>query len=202
VGWAEREGRLEAVIAVGSAVRPVETSHDIDLVLIYAKKKPDFPAPPKDVEIQLYESAQVEALVAGGHDLLGWAVRFGKLLYERQAFWGTLCERWGERVPLPSAEAAAERAARSARTLAALPAAGEEAVARELITLLTQEARARLLRRGVFPASRPELPHQLREIGEERLAAALSDALARRRPVAAILASVEIELPTALWTPG
>lgn len=202
-GWACRTGRLEAVVAVGSAVRPVAESRDVDLVLIHGGTRPDFPSPPRDVEIQLFEAEHVEALVAGGHDLLGWAVRFGKLLCERHAFWTTLCERWEGQLPLPSAEAAAERARRSAATLATLlTAAGDDAAAKELVTLLTQEARARLLRVGIFPTSRPELPDQLREIGQKSLAEALVDAVRRAKPPAAILSHLGIELPPTLWTPG
>ena len=49
---------------------------------------------------------------------------------------------------------------------------------------------------------RPELPNQLREIGEEGLAEALLDAVTRAKPPATILSSLGIELPPALWTPG
>jgi hypothetical protein len=46
--------------------------------------------------------------------------------------------------------------------------------------LLTHRARAALLRAGVFPASRPELPAQLRQIRESTLAKDLEAALKDR----------------------
>ncbi|HEX2205484.1 MAG TPA: hypothetical protein VHG91_19390, partial [Longimicrobium sp.] len=141
----------------------------------------DLPVPPLDVDVRGYERATVDEEIARGHEVLGWAVRFGVALWERDGFWSTLAERWRGRLPLPSAEAAEERAARAHRFSGELRAAGDEDAAREeWTTALTQRARARLIRAGVFPASRPELPEQLIAIGERGLAAELFDLLERR----------------------
>ena len=48
------------------------------------------------------------------------------------------------------------------------------------VTYLSHRARARLATAGVHPASRPELPGQLRELGEVDLADSLEAALATR----------------------
>jgi len=49
-----------------------------------------------------------------------------------------------------------------------------------LLAALTQRARARLIRAGIYPQSRPELPDQLIGIGEHDLARELSDLLHAR----------------------
>ncbi len=46
--------------------------------------------------------------------------------------------------------------------------------------MLTHSAHERLLRAGVFPYSRPELPRQLRSIGENNLSKELEDVLIKR----------------------
>ncbi len=48
------------------------------------------------------------------------------------------------------------------------------------LVALTQEARAFLIRKAIFPSSRPELPGQLREVGETELAERLEAALLER----------------------
>lgn len=204
VDWAERLGRLDAVVAVGSAVRPGVPSLDVDLVLIHrGAQAPEFPAPPLGVELTLFARSDLEELLASGHDLLGWAVRLGRPLYDREACWACLRERWRDRVPLPSPADASERAAKAARRLSAQLAAGDDEGAREtLVKLLTQEGRARLLRAGQFPASRPELAGQLRTIGEESLARALEAASEGRLAPAAVVDAAGLRLPSAQWTPG
>jgi hypothetical protein len=48
---------------------------------------------------------------------------------------------------------------------------GDADAAREqALSYLTHLARAELLEKGVYPASRPELPEQLRKIGDHHLA--------------------------------
>ena len=42
-------------------------------------------------------------------------------------------------------------------------------------------ARACLIRSGIYPASRPELPEQLKSVGKYRLASQLEDVLQKRR---------------------
>ena len=61
-------------------------------------------------------------------------------------------------------------------------AAGDRDAAAELrASMLTHLARAALSGAAVFPQSRPELPGQLRGIGEQALADQLDEALAQRR---------------------
>jgi len=113
------------------------------------------------------------------------------VICDPRGYWETLLERWRGRLPLPDARVAEERAERAERLARALLADGDEDAALEqAVAMLTQRARARLLRRGVYPASRPELPAQLREIGAGALADTLERALGRHPSAAAALAAV------------
>lgn len=172
-----------AVVAIGSAVRAVEASDDADFLIIHASDEPPKLGPsPLDVDVLAYPATLVDDKLAAGHDLLGSAVQFGVPVYERKRFWSCLVERWINRVPLPSLDRTAERAARARRLAEELRAAGDlDAAAEQYVSWLTQNARARLIRAGVYPASRPELTQQLRGIGAyseaDELEAALADRL-------------------------
>jgi hypothetical protein len=180
---ADASGRADilAIVAYGSAVREVESSADLDLLFVYEGDAPELDPPPVDVDLRGYASDDVEALLAGGHDVLGWALRFGMALWQRDGWWDGLAARWRDRLPLPSEGAADERARKALRISRELETAGDtDAAEEQRLVALTQRARAELIRAGVFPASRPELPKQLRDIGDAALARDLSDAIERR----------------------
>ena len=123
----------------------------------------------------------VESLVARGHELLCWSIRFGTVLHQKDRYWSDLQQTCARHLPLPSATVAEERAERARRLLEGIGMIGDDdAVQEQSITMLTHLARARLIRADVFPASRPELPKQLRSIGESALASQLTDALQKR----------------------
>jgi hypothetical protein len=91
----------------------------------------------------------------------------------------------------PPYEEATKRAARAERLTRELLAIGDESAAREmLVSMLTHRARSCLSKAGIYPASRPELPDQLRATGEHSLATALSDAISGARAAEAILKDV------------
>lgn len=173
--------QVRAVVLYGSAVRDVEDSADVDLLFVYEGYPPIFESPPLDVDVRGYESTEIDAQIAAGHDVLGWALRFGAPVWERSRFWSDLVARWRLKLPLPLPETAEARAEKAGRYYQELSAAGDDEAARDqLLTMLTQQARARLLRAGVFPGSRPELPAQLFEIGEGVLADRLSQSITAR----------------------
>ena len=182
---AVQNSNVRAVVAVGSAVRPGVPSLDLDLVVICDDTSSFRAKPPMEVDLRPYQSDRVPELLAGGHDLLGWAVRYGKAVFDRSGFWAGTQGEWSGKLVLPSAQVARERASavrarmREMRDLGDMDAAGELAV-----SFLTHLARAGLIDRGVYPASRPELPGQLREAGDPALAAALERALASGREAA------------------
>lgn len=178
---ARHNGTVNAVVATGSAVRDVDRSDDLDLVLVYDTVRPRLPKAPISVDLRCYDLADVASRLAAGHSYLSWAVRFGRVLFERDRWWSKLRAAWNDRLLLPSAAEAIERAQRAEQQRDRLAAAGDDDAAAELqLAALTHRARAALTRSGVFPQSRPELAAQLRRIGEDALAERLGEALARR----------------------
>lgn len=163
-----------AVVAIGSAVRPDVASADLDLVVICRNPDALDETPPMEVDLRAYSGVDVDVQLKGGHDMLGWAVRFGRVLLQRECFWDAVVQSWRHRLPLPSSKLARERAAVAHRHLINLFKLGDADAAHEqALSYLTHLARAELLDREVYPASRPELPEQLRGVGKFRLAESL-----------------------------
>lgn len=170
-----------AVVAFGAAVRTACFTADVDLLVIYERPKPPIEGRPIDVDIRWYERSQAEQFISEGQELLGWIVRFGELICERKGYWTKIRQEWLDRMPFPSATVAQERVERAWGLYKELVEMGDEDAAQEQrLVALTQEARAKLIRQGVYPASRPELPDQLRGINETALAEKLDHALRER----------------------
>jgi hypothetical protein len=170
-----------AVVAFGAAVRTACFTADIDLLVIYERPKPTLEGRPIDVDIRWYERSQAERLIMDGQELLGWVVRFGELICEQKGYWTKLRLEWLDRMPFPSSTIAEDRVKRAWRLYEELSEMGDEDAAQEQrLVALTQEARAQLIRRSVYPASRPELPDQLRAIDATGLAEKLELALRER----------------------
>jgi hypothetical protein len=170
-----------AVVAMGSAVRPSVESADLDLLAIIRDGSELVARSPIEIDLRSRQLGAAEAELESGGDLVSWAVRYGVPLYDPESVWAGLCESWGGRLRLPDPEVAEDRASRMAGTVHRLREVGDEAAANEIeVSMLTHRARAALSRAGVFPASRPELPRQLRGAGKDALAAALERALRER----------------------
>lgn len=170
-----------AFLAIGSIVRPVSTVQDADLLYIYSSYRPQFLDHPLDVDVRVYDGKEVPNLLAAGHDLLGWTLRYGRLICERDGYWTHITELWSNRVPLPDPKIAEARASRSEAFYRDLLQIGDtEAAQEQLISHLTHKAWARLLQAGIYPASRPELAGQLRGLSETSLADHLESALRTR----------------------
>jgi hypothetical protein len=143
-----------------------------------------------EVDLRGYPVGRIDELVGTGHDLLVWAILLGSPVCERDGYWTDLVQRWKQHVPYPTPEAAEKRAADAERLYEDLQEMGDEdAAIEQLVTALTHRGRAALLRADVFPASRPELPGQLRNIGQHHLADVLSSAINERNLMAQRCAS-------------
>ena len=172
---------IEAIVASGSAVRDVERIDDLDLIVVYRAFYPDLPAPPIMVDLRKYKRSDVIDHLEAGHEYLLWTLRYGRVLFERQGWWTRLRKEWVGRIPLPSVEVARERAQAAQGLRDEMTENGDATAAAELhLSSLTHLARAALSSASVFPQSRPELPRQLRSIGQLLLAEKLSNALASR----------------------
>ncbi len=183
VQTSRQQSDIRALVIFGSITRPrVIYSVDVDLLVIYESEKPNFVIPPLDVDIRSYRQEDIESLLLEGHELLCWTILFGKVLYEKDTYWTTLCDKWKNSLSLPSAKTADKRAERARQLFEDLKVIGDEDAAQEqYITMLTQIARAYLIRSDTYPASRPELPDQLKSVGEHELASQLEKALHTRR---------------------
>ena len=168
---ARSDPNIIAVVAIGSAVRPHVPSADVDLVVICRDPHALNEDPPMEVDLRAYSAVDVDLQLRSGQDMLGWAVRFGRILFQRDGFWDEIVQSWHHRLPLPSSKLARDRAAAANRHLINLLQLGDADAAHEqALSCLTHLARAELLDRGVYPASRPELVQQLRGVGSFRLA--------------------------------
>jgi hypothetical protein len=114
---AAADERIVAVVAIGSAVRPNVSSADLDLIMITTDPGISAGAPPLEIDLRAYSAAQVEAQIGNGHDLLGWAIKYGKVLFQRDRYWDKIVDSWQYRLPLPSAAVARVRTANSYRRL-------------------------------------------------------------------------------------
>jgi predicted nucleotidyltransferase len=170
---------IVAIVVIGSAVR--ERGHrrsDFDLLLIYRGKRPVIEAP-LEVDIRFVSIEGISDQIAKGHEILCWALAFGTAIYDPERYWEHLQQAWNKRIPLPSAKEARERGQQTLARASQMLEIGDESAADDLVlAALTQFARERLIKEGVFPASRPELPDQLRRIDEhDPLANILEDAM-------------------------
>lgn len=169
---------MRAIVAIGSSVRTVEFSADLDLLLFHEGRAPHLETPPIDVDLRAIPIADVASRLQNGNDRLGWAVLFGRVIFERGNYWSGLVGRWSGKMPLPSAEEAFRRAEKAKTLVEDLANVGDEDAADEQrISMLTHLARGNLIRSGIYPTSRPELPAQLRKAGYGELAEQLESAL-------------------------
>ncbi|MBI4486046.1 MAG: hypothetical protein HY655_08560 [Acidobacteria bacterium] len=103
--------------------------------------------------------------------MLGWAVKFGRVLFQRDGYWNAVLESWSSRLPLPSPDLAVQRANEARNRLTKVLEVGDvDAAEEQALSYATHLARAELLKRNVYPESRPEIPSQLRKIGAHEAA--------------------------------
>lgn len=190
---AEADPNISSVVAIGSSVREGVASADLDLVVLVQKRVTQaFGAPPIDIDLRTFKVVDVVTLVQEGNDLLGWTIKFGQPLLDKNNVWNSLVQTLYSDVPLPSAEIALERAKKTDKLLGLLVAVGDtDASYEQLSTLLTHIARARLANHGIFPTSRPELAKQLREVNENKLAILLEKALNHEAPPGGLYAQLK-----------
>ena len=169
---------ISAVIAIGSAVRPNGGAADLDLVVICREPLNLNRSHPMEVDLRVYRTDDVDRLIAEGHDVLGWAIKFGQVLFQRSGFWDMTLSRWKDELPWPSPDTPRVRAKKARRRFLNVLEIGDlDAALEQAISYVTHLAWAELLEAGIFPASRRELPSQLRAIDSQRLADSLQGLL-------------------------
>ena len=185
VSWFVRQARYDrnviAIVAIGSAVRSRVPSDDLDLFVLCHERNLLRARAPIEIDVRTANVDSVEQEIQAGRDLAVWAVRYGHPLLDRDGNWRRIVDRWMDELPLPDPSISLERARKAQERIQDLHDIGDEDAARELtISYLTHRSWARLAHAGVHPQSRPELPRQLRAVGEADLAATLEQALLER----------------------
>jgi hypothetical protein len=176
----EQNADFVALIAIGSAIRPVVASNDLDLLAIFTRL-PSAQKAPVEIDLKVVEAEQIDRKIKEGNDLLIWALNFGVPLSDRRHRWQQTLDRWQGYLPLPDEATSRTRASKSLNRTSKLLEVGDTLAAlEEAISYLTHLSRAELIVAGIHPASRPELPSQLRSIGGDSRAAQLESLLQSR----------------------
>ena len=162
----------DCVVLVGSVARKTRTSPagDVDVLVVNGRaRKLLHPG----VQTTVLTREDLRERVRAGDDFAQWALRFGVSLRGRRR-WQELRRELLEDAPWPSPAVKQEQASRRLRRARDLLDMGDANAAQEdLLYAVSHLARASLLRLGVFPLSRPELPAQLRDADMEELAVLL-----------------------------
>ena len=177
------------VVIMGSAVR--QRGHrrsDFDLLVVHRGKRPKIEAP-IEIDIRFASIELAHAQINNGQEIVCWALKFGTAVYDPQGRWAHLREIWADRIPLPSATEARRRGEETLARATEMLEVGDDSAASDLaLAAITQFVRERLIKAGIFPASRPELPEQLRRITEtDPLADALEEAMYGEAPTGELL---------------
>jgi hypothetical protein len=125
------------------------------------------------VELHFIRPEKLEERILNGDDHAQWIFRYGKLLHGEASLW----ERYSallERGPWPDWTRKLDPARRHLQRAFDLLRMGDLGAACDQgLRAADLLARAILLQRKVWPLSRPELPDQLRSIGEPHMVSAL-----------------------------
>ena len=178
---ARSDPNIVAVIAVGSSVRIEVESDDLDIVVLCHDTERLKERAPIEVDLRKIGIDCLDENIRAGRDLVIWAVRFGRPLLDRENTWADIVRNWRHHLPVPDSDVSLQRARATLERMKEMRDIGDQDAFDELqISYLTHRAWARLSSAGVYPASRPELPGQLRSIGGSSLADDLDTALAER----------------------
>lgn len=160
------------VVLIGSYAHGVPTARsDVDILVLvprrYDRRKI---TAPRSVHMQCQETETFRERAEQGDDYAISALRFGRILYDPTKRWTSLRDefalsRW------PDWREKMRYAARRVRFGDALLEAGDiDAAAEEYLLAATQIGRALLLRKHIYPLSRPQLGSQLKAADEGPLA--------------------------------
>jgi hypothetical protein len=164
------------VALTGSTARKRRTAiSDLDYHVI--GPRPNVIDLPADVDVVATTAERFRHRLIEGDDFAQWTLRFGCVLYDTGPM------RDGMRLILetnlwPDPRRKLESLGRHRSELERLVRIGDEDAARDqLRAMLTTAARGLLLRAGVFPLARDELPSQLKSAGYVGLADALRETI-------------------------
>jgi len=157
-----------AVILIGSAARGCRTEEsDIDILFVTTGRVPTIPVI-SGYHIKFSIESDFLRRLNAGEDFAPWCVRYGVTLLDRgvwariKASSANVWPRWETKVV---------HGIRRLFLASQLSKMGDDLAAREeLVFVLGHIARGLLLKKGIFPLSRPELAAQVQAIGYPELA--------------------------------
>lgn len=171
--WAEsffselnRLKNVKTVVLLGSTIRQrVHPRSDFDILLVYEGVEPPKVNAPIEVDLRMYSANELDKKLGERDEILCWALKYGIVAFDSDGLWASLAVKVGDQIPLPSRAEAESRGRKSLnRAIEMLDNHDEEAADDLVLAALTQIARGILIAWNVFPASRPELPSQLRSL--------------------------------------
>lgn len=163
---------VAALILSGSTARGCRTEiSDLDYHVIGGSI--DTSDLSRELDIHVLSPERLESELMAGDDFVQWSLRFGLVVFDHGPVRDALALIDGLRL-WPDVQRKRANAARSLDLARRFVATGDQdAAVVQVRTALSLAARAHLLRRGVFPLSRAELPAQLQEDGRFDAAVAL-----------------------------
>lgn len=129
---AEADKNVVAVIVIGSAIRPEVASDDLDVMVLCRDVARLREKAPIEIDLRKADFDCVEEKIRAGHDLLIWAVRFGRPLLDRDGAWASITRRWTNRLPVPDPAVALERAEAARRRMEKMRVIGDDEAFAEL----------------------------------------------------------------------
>lgn len=157
------------VVLVGSGARGVRNRRsDLDVLVLHDDDRRIRLRRPGDVHLQQDSRTRFLKRLEDGDDYPGWALRFGTPLRDPDGWWAEHAAAEVENPHWPDWRPKVEHARKRIGMAAELLEVGDvDAATEELLFAASHVARAVLLKQGVFPLSRPELPSQLEEVDSE-----------------------------------
>ena len=154
------------VVLVGSGARGVRNPRsDIDVLVLHGDDRRIRLKRPGDVHLQQDSRSRFLKRLKDGDDYPGWALRFGTPLRDPGGWWTAHAAAEIENPHWPDWRPKVEHARKRIRMAFELLEVGDvDAASEELLFAASHVARAILLKQGVFPLSRPELPSQLKDV--------------------------------------
>ena len=162
-------GETTTVVVIGSAARGAMSGRsDIDVLVLRDDHHRILIERPGNIHLQQESRLRFLDRLKDGDDYPGWALRFGVPIRDPDGWWA---ERVADELSAPHwpdwRPKVNHARKRLSIALELLGVGDVEAASEELMFAVSHIARAILLKQGVFPLSRPELPEQLMDIAPD-----------------------------------
>ncbi len=151
------------VVLVGSGARGVRNPRsDIDILVLHDDGRRIRLKRPGDIHLQQVSRSKFLGRLENGDDYPSWALRLGVPLHDPDGWWAEQVAAELGSPHWPDWRAKVEHARKRMRMASELLDTGDvDAASEEFLFAASHVSRATLLRHGVFPLSRPELPSQV-----------------------------------------